>query len=377
MSVLGELWHAPSEAREQAPLIAVMNRFLKEEESRGHFRKAFYKITDAITDKKIHELDPFKSGLTSSTRLEEYAKCHFKYYANYVLKLVDPEENVNVLRRGTILHEVLELCFREWAKAPSFYEDAEKSKKEAGRKLEEAFKKYPLIHEKKYQLDLEKENMRETLFRFLDYELERLRESPLKPFLLEYDFGGEEEGAPPLSIESAQGEILIRGKIDRVDLAQEEGAGAVIDYKRTAVFDRSALEFGTSLQLAIYTMVLEKFLKKKAAGAELYSLTKTEKKGFYREQYLHLFPGMSKRRMILSESEFNSVVERAEWFIQRFSLGMRSLDIEVKPRDCASYCPYSPVCRIEKWKLPTMTQELRDEDQKLWALRKSEQGVPR
>ncbi len=124
-------------------------------------------------------------------------------------------------------------------------------------------------------------------------------------------------------------------------------------------------------------MVLEGFLNKPAAGAELYSLRRLDKKGFYREKFAALFPEINRRRMILDETEFQKVIARAEWFIRRFSADMRALNIEVKPRDCASHCPYSPVCRIEKWKLPMMVQELREEDRKLWKEQRGMQEVSR
>jgi len=37
----------------------------------------------------------------------------------------------------------------------------------------------------------------------------------------------------------------------------------------------------------------------------------------------------------------------------------------VMPRDCADNCSFSPLCRIEKWKLPEIAEKIRAEDKKL------------
>ena len=39
-----------------------------------------------------------------------------------------------------------------------------------------------------------------------------------------------------------------------------------------------------------------------------------------------------------------------------------SAEIPVKPRDCESFCPYDTVCRIEKWRLPMILEEIKSRD---------------
>ena len=41
-----------------------------------------------------------------------------------------------------------------------------------------------------------------------------------------------------------------------------------------------------------------------------------------------------------------------------------SSEIPVRPRDCETFCPYDTVCRIEKWKLPIILEEIKEEDRK-------------
>lgn len=366
LGVMGAFWNEAAEGGKQDLLTRVVAaELLKLPQTRERFRRAFYQLQDEISDPAALALDAFRSGRTSASKLEDYAKCPFKFYARHVLKLRDPEEDLNVMKRGTILHEVLEICFRDWMKKPAILKDPEKARRFAFEQLDKSLKNHPLLNEKKYQHDLDYERLRENLTFFLDEELERLAASPLQPRYFEYDFGvSDKPDAPALEIKDGKETIRIRGKIDRIDVDGDGKTGAVIDYKSSAKFDRHSLEFGTALQLPIYSMVFEKELKLKLAGAELYSIRDREKKGFYHAAHKELFPEVSGRAMILEEKEFREVLARSEAFIKKFARGMREAKIPVKPRLCEDYCPYGPVCRIEKWKLPLIEDEIREEDEK-------------
>jgi len=49
-------------------------------------------------------------------------------------------------------------------------------------------------------------------------------------------------------------------------------------------------------------------------------------------------------------------------FVKRFTEEIRGLNILVRPRDCEKYCPYAALCRIEKWRIPVILQEIREAD---------------
>ena len=363
MALMGDLWLLDASRQAPTPKHAALAGLLwNRPESMRRIQRSFYQVKAELTDKRIQETDAFHALKTSPTRLESYGKCPFHYYADYVLQLEDPEEDVNVMTRGIILHQVLEYCFREWCNREDVLKNPVQAKKRAMEHLEDAFREHPLRLAKKYQYELEIEGMREMLSQFLDYELERLQSSQLKPAYFEYDFGGFKSDSPPLVIEDGERKILIRGKIDRIDVHEKQKKAVVIDYKRTAQFKKADLEFGTALQLPIYNMVLERFLKLKPAGGELFSIRDCEKKGFYHEEALDLFPEISRRRMILKEAEFRELLGRSTFFIKQFSRGMEEMKIDVKPRDCSDYCPYPSVCRIEKWRKPMIIEQIKKED---------------
>ena len=56
------------------------------------------------------------------------------------------------------------------------------------------------------------------------------------------------------------------------------------------------------------------------------------------------------------------VYKLAQW--QQGPALLEGLNILVRPRDCEKFCPYPAVCRIEKWRLPLILQEIREEDRK-------------
>jgi ATP-dependent helicase/nuclease subunit B len=362
LAVMGKLWEAGSKAPgEQTFLLALLNRLFGDGQSAGRFKRAFYEVHDELLDPAIAQTGAFRPTVTSATSLEMYAKCPFKYYAANVLKLKDTDEEVNVKARGSILHKVLELCFVRWAAQPALMRDKPRAIEEAQKTLERVLGEFPLVTEKRYQYDLEIEDLQRMLASFLGEELDRLIQAPLRPLYFEYAFGlPENPQAPALEISDGAKKILVRGKIDRIDVDASGKAATVLDYKRTAQFKRKHLELGISLQLPLYAAYLEKYLGLRCVGAELYSIKERAKKGFYRKGCAELIGKKSARAMILDDGAFDALLAGAAESVRKISRGMEGMKIDVRPRDeyeCSHYCPYAPVCRIEKWRLALIAKE--------------------
>jgi ATP-dependent helicase/nuclease subunit B len=362
MSVLGEVWQQETASDRKNELFLLTRYLMQHPKARKHILKSLYVIHDELTDEKFKDMDLFKTALTSPTALEEYAKCPFKYYAHRVLKLEDPYEDTNITARGIILHEVFELFFKDWANDVKLQKNRQACLDRALSYLEKAIEAHRLIYEKKYQYNLEIRDLYEMSERFIAQELTRLETALLKPAFFEYEFGSFEEEKPGLEIKSGDKTTQIRGKIDRIDLDESGKNGLVLDYKRTASFKRMDMEFGISLQLVIYVKVLQEILKLKGIGAELYSVKKCEKNGFYLEDFLGAFPGVTRKRMVLSENEFQKLIARGTAFMEKFISDMHALRMKAEPRFCDPYCLYDSICRIEKWKLPLITEKIKAED---------------
>lgn len=363
LSALAEFKHLAIDS-EAATVKAAVRELCRDEATRQRMEKAFYRVRDELTDPRIHAEDAFHALKTSASRLETYAKCSFRYYAQSVLKLADPEEDRNVFARGLILHHVLDVLFKKSVTDPTLLKSAEKMLVFARREMEQALRQHTMVFEKNYRHDLEVEGVWEMLKTFLLSEQSRLESSALIPRYFELGFGVSEAEYPAFEVETKNGKIAIRGKIDRIDVNPEGTAGLVMDYKRTATFTPSDLVLGVQLQLPIYLMVMERFLNLKGIGAELYSIKEVRRSGFYRKEWMHLAGKKRAGPMTFSEEDFMRMAERSLLFIRRFAEGMQSQEIAVRPRVCEAYCAYASVCRIEKWKLPSMLEEIRADDRK-------------
>ena len=365
IAVMGDAWDPAISPDKERFLFSLTSRLFREPGTRERFVRSLQENEPRLTDAAIREGDYFRATATSATRLEEYGKCPFKYFSSRVLKLKDPEEEINIKQKGTILHQVLEEYFLHRSKSQPDLFEREKARSFILTELEKALAQNPLVSEKKYQFELDREELREMLERFFDQELARLRESSFEPKYFEFSFGaGKRDDAPPLEVEGAEGKILLTGKIDRIDVDKSGRYGLVIDYKRSVQFSAEDVQFGKALQLPIYIAALEKFLKLKPVGGEFYSLKERKKRGFYHGGHAAAFDEFPAQSRKLSDKEFYETLERSMNFIRLFSHGMAHLEIPVKPRYCDPYCPYPSVCRIQKWKVPFIVDQIKEEDRK-------------
>jgi ATP-dependent helicase/nuclease subunit B len=364
MSLLGELWHPyPLLQDDKDFLLYLLHQTAGNEASRGRLARAFQEVDTEIRDPQILAGDFFKSSRTSATTLEDYAKCPFKYFSKRVLKLKDPHEEVNMRIRGIIRHQVVEYYFKERLKRKM---DREATKQFALKELQNALREHPLVVEKRYQRELLEDDIRETLLRFLDAELNYLENSPFQPVHLEYSFGtGDPPQSPALEIQDGERVFKIVGKIDRIDVDAKEGKALVVDYKPSKFsWNKKGFDFGTSLQLPLYVAAVEKFLKLKPVGAELRFFNRDSSSGFYHKGNIAAYPQYS-RKTSMPDAEFQVFLNQTLEYIKRFTRELSQGRIAVQPRQCDSFCPYPSVCRIQKWRLPLIAQEIREADAKL------------
>ena len=302
-----------------------------------------------LTDPQAIQI--FSSPKTfSATRLETYDTCAFKYFASRALYLIEPLEGRENLEMGRVLHEVLETFYKELPAKQraddSFWNDRAKIKKNLLGRLQKITQKSFMPYEPLYRRKMHLESMAVLLEAFVDSEAEFHKQRKLEPTHFEFGFDS-------LKIPSPEGEIVIEGKIDRIDVLPGEKKALVVDYKRSVRQESIAkkLESGVELQLPIYLLALRRVLKLEPVGAELRFLKKgtKEKEGIYREDYQEYLLAGSKKQCY-SEEAFEKILEDAEARIRQIVGRVRQGDISVKSRSC-QYCSFDPVCRFEKWKL--------------------------
>lgn len=328
--------------------------------SRERFLAALEPVEAKIRDEKILKGGPFAAAEMSPTRLETYGKCPFRYFAEKILKLKETGEDVRAMQKGNILHHVLQQYFDPHTKR----DPKETLEAFLRREMEEGLKKNPMTWAEPYEEELDRRELFGMLKGFLEDEMERLKSSFFRPRYTEHSFGdGATDDSPALKIETDAGEVKLRGRVDRIDTDKDRKFAVVIDYKRSASLKTASLELGTALQLPLYLLAARKHLGLEPLGAAIYSLRDCKRSGFYCEGIAQAFEKEFSRSTVPDEV-FRRVLDRSLEFVRKFTKGIRAAEIPVRPRDCESFCPYDTVCRIEKWRLPLILEEIKDEDRK-------------
>ena len=109
--------------------------------------------------------------------------------------------------------------------------------------------------------------------RRLEADLERYlahaasRESPLEPRWLEVGFGFDEEGGLP-ALDLGEG-VMLRGRIDRIDVLPGGEAAVVYDYKGARVTPGARWIEDGKIQLALYMRAAERLLGLRVVGGRI------------------------------------------------------------------------------------------------------------
>jgi len=209
----------------------------------------------------------------SAGRLEAFARCPYQHFARHMLRLRQrPRAEITPIENGLLAHRALEVLYKE-ALPPT-------APAEIRRRLESAFA--AIERDERLQAyrsdpsgDFRWRNARGQLLRFLEVEGKRIAASPFRPRFFEQEFGTM--AVPPLRIPLPDGgEVLLRGRIDRIDIAEPigtaEGAreALILDYKSSLTSGRgrpSDVEEGLDLQLVVYLLVAQEILGLNPIGA--------------------------------------------------------------------------------------------------------------
>jgi len=202
--------------------------------------------------------DPLRSSVT---RLERFAACPFQHFLTDGLRLEErPIYRVEAPDVGTVFHEALRLFV---GRAVSTGIDlAELGEDQAQGIIDQVVDELaPKLRDQilfssaryRYLGGL----LRRTLRRIAGIILEHARRGRFRPVGVEVRFGPDGDW-PPLTVEFGTGRLELRGRIDRVDLAEKDGRRflRVVDYKSGSRGLRlEDLYHGLSLQLLVYLAV--------------------------------------------------------------------------------------------------------------------------
>ena len=202
----------------------------------------------------------------SVSELELYAACPFAHYARYFLRL-DPrmEADLAQVDVGTYCHAIMEEFIRYLATSGTDLADLEDADIEEGitaaaDKVEPALADQMMLEAARHAFLAQRH--RGYMTRVTRWQRDSAKVGRFRPWKVELAFGYQ-GAADALILKTPKGrEIRLRGRIDRVDLADlgDVLLGLVVDYKTTDArykkLDLTEVYHGLALQLVGYLLVL-------------------------------------------------------------------------------------------------------------------------
>ncbi len=216
---------------------------------------------------------------TSISRLEKYRNCPFSYYLQYGLKLKEKEKlQVHNFDTGSFMHEIIDEFF-EYVNQEKL-ELAELEKEQIEKIVENIIdnkltlnKNYIFKATEKYKLLVRR--LKRVVSQSLKYIIETIIYSDFSIEGTEVEFGENGKYEPIiLNLEDGK-KVEIKGKIDRIDTANEEDGKylRIIDYKSSSRnIDLNEVYAGLQIQLLTYTDAICKQEDIMPAGVFYFSL---------------------------------------------------------------------------------------------------------
>lgn len=202
-----------------------------------------------------------KQFSSSVSRLETFAACPFQYFATYDLRLRKREVlDVHVADVGNIYHGVLDSFASMILDTKKPWQDISSNtiKGFALKAIEmETKKKVNQVLETSFRFQYFKDKIFDISTNAMSVLTEHMLEGKFQLYGSEEVFSKELNNA--LAIPLSEGQMFVEGKIDRVDVFENEGVLYVklIDYKSGAhTMDIRKIYLGVQLQLLIYMQAL-------------------------------------------------------------------------------------------------------------------------
>ncbi|HUD47551.1 MAG TPA: PD-(D/E)XK nuclease family protein [Candidatus Baltobacteraceae bacterium] len=205
---------------------------------------------------------------TSVSRLEEFAACSFKFFVHSGLRAEERKRfELDARERGSFQHEALAIFHRQLRDQNKNWRDITPA--EARQRIKDCVSQLlPQFHEGLLAASgksrFAARVVGETLQDFVAATVEWMAHYQFDPRESELGFGFDDGKLPAWNLDLGQGRrLILRGKIDRVDLRREggdeEALAVVIDYKSGALkLEDILMENGLQLQLAAYLALLRR-----------------------------------------------------------------------------------------------------------------------
>ena len=322
--------------------------------------------TGLITNEEIRkELKGFfeegKGRFWSPTHFESYVSCPFRFFLKRLLKVLPlkvPEEEIEIVDEGNLIHKVLERFFKERKEGELLPVTGSEEEKNFIKKVADEI--YQQWEEKEYIGDrdlweIRKKRLDPLWDRFIEEE-SKYRNEGFLPVYFEFLIGnllGDEGDSdmPPLVVMGYdRKEILVGGKVDRVDIGPDRVR--VIDYKNSGneQFYRDLLKeekMGVqSFQIPVYLAALKEFMSEQnkinLMEGTFYLFRKPKRmKPYVVGSSDHFFEKDLRERMKLREQGRVNLFNQISGIVE----GAKSGDYSICPKDC-NFCEYDHICRF-------------------------------
>ena len=243
----------------KSPDIAALKAYFKEDEE---YRDILNAIEDVLSRRMRRIRD---TALTkelygremklSSTKIDVYHKCPFRYFCEYGLHIRERRKaTVDALEYGTLMHHIFEVFFGSYSREEYTRMEESEIAQIVSDILDEYIEKHFGGTEGKSDRFLYLlYRIKSTATKLVLHMVGELSQSDFIPVDFELGVGTD---IPDYSVELKDGlRLTVRGSVDRVDRCDADGVSyiRVIDYKTgTKEFNINDLVYGLNLQMFIY-----------------------------------------------------------------------------------------------------------------------------
>ncbi len=321
-----------------------------------------------LSKKALTVLEGFVQKEFSVSQLETYANCPHRFFLERLLKieeLKEPTEEIEAVELGNLMHEIFYEYYsylRNKGIDPAV-EELSRLKEIlfgiARRKYDEYKFDSPLsFYEEEKIFGINGNEEDSVLYRFL--EMEKNWRFGFKPSYFEVGFGPVNRKNTDKILSGNKSvelnNVKLRGKIDRIDIREEDSFFRILDYKLSERGKpaKKDLELGYSLQLPVYLLAASAILKKKLgkeylpAAMVIFSLKFQAEKFGYLEIIRNSAAGNVKH--VKENERFIQIAkEKISGYVENIRNGKFHLTARENPTNTAcKYCEYKTVCRMQE-----------------------------
>jgi hypothetical protein len=311
---------------------------------------------DPLRDPRVLA-DLCERRLWSASGLQAWAGCPVRWFVERLLGAKDLEPEAEPLARGGLAHaalrQTLEGLKRETGSGRLLPERLPRARALLHAALEEHAGEHPLSTAPE-RVPGVRRRLEADLERYLEHaalcaeEVDR-PETPLEPTHLELSFGFPETpgGLPALDL---GGGVLVRGYIDRVDLAPG-GEAVVYDYKSSHAPPPDRWVGERSFQIALYMRAVEELLGGRVVGGFYQPLSGRDLRA---RGVLAQGEGVELRCVrgdAREPAEVRGLVEEIVRAAREAAAQARAGELEARPSTCGfgeGGCMYPSICRCER-----------------------------